>query len=75
MPDTVLPEAGSLAALEDHAAFVHRHIGPDREEQAEMLGLLGFASRAELIDALVPASIRRREPMGLGPRHDEAEAL
>jgi len=38
MPDTVMhPDAGSLADLEDHAAFVHRHIGPDREEQAQML--------------------------------------
>ena len=46
-----------------------------REEQARMLSLLGFSSRADLIDAVVPASIRRRDPMGLGPRHDEAEAL
>ena len=76
MPDTVLqPVAGSLAELEDHAAFVHRHIGPDREEQAQMLALLGFGSRAELVDAVVPASIRRRDPMGLGARRDEAEAL
>jgi glycine dehydrogenase len=53
---------------------VHRHIGPDRDEQAQMLALLGFASRAEMVDAVVPAAIRRRESMGLGPRRDEQEA-
>ncbi|HZZ91453.1 MAG TPA: aminomethyl-transferring glycine dehydrogenase [Usitatibacter sp.] len=75
MPDTVLHPAPTLAELEDHSAFVHRHIGPGKEEQAQMLALLGFSSRAEMIDAVVPAAIRRRESMGLGPRRDEAEAL
>ena len=77
MPDTVVrPDAApSLAELEDHAAFVHRHIGPDREDQARMLASLGFASRADMVDAVVPAAIRRREPMGVGPRRDEQEAL
>jgi glycine dehydrogenase len=65
----------SLTALEDHAAFVARHIGPDAQEQADMLKALGYASREALIDALVPPSIREREPLALpGPR-SEAEAL
>ena len=62
MPDTPVasPDHASLAALEDHGAFVPRHIGPDAHEQAQMLGELGFASRAALIDALVPPAIRRK---------------
>ena len=35
-----------------------------------MLAALGFASRAALIDAIVPAGIRRRAPLAL-PRADE----
>src|SRR5206468_3255678 len=36
---------------------------------------LGFASRAELIDATVPAAIRRKSPMGIGEPRTEGEAL
>ena len=50
-----------LAALEDHGAFVARHIGTDAADQAAMLRALGFASRAALIDAIVPAAIRERD--------------
>ncbi len=77
MPD--IPQqskhATPLAALEDHGAFQRRHIGPDEAEQKEMLAALGFATRAELIDAVVPPRIRSRAPLDLpGPRH-EPEAL
>src|SRR5690349_20653180 len=77
MPDTPQfhPDSAPLAALEDHGAFQRRHIGPDEAEQKEMLAALGFASRAALIDAVVPAAIRLRAPLALpGPRH-EPEAM
>ena len=68
----------TLAALEVHDAFAERHIGPDAADQGAMLDLLGFASRDALIDAVIPPSIRRREPLPLGPfaqPKSEAEAL
>ncbi|MBC8023407.1 MAG: aminomethyl-transferring glycine dehydrogenase, partial [Burkholderiales bacterium] len=77
MPDTPISSAAraSLDELEDHDAFARRHIGPDLAEQEAMLGTLGFASRAALIDAVVPEAIRRRKPMGIGAPRSEGEAL
>ena len=40
-----------------------------------MLAALGCPSRAALIDAIVPAAIRRKEPLALAPAMSEAEAL
>jgi glycine dehydrogenase len=65
----------TLAELEDHGAFERRHIAPDAEDQAAMLATLGYASRSQLIDAVVPPAIRRAKPMGIGAPLAEAEAL
>jgi len=68
----------SLAALEVHDAFAERHIGPDTADQQAMLDALGFASRAALIDAVIPKAIRRGDDLPLGPfaqPKSEAEAL
>ena len=68
----------SLNALERHDAFIERHIGPASGEQHEMLAALGFTSREALMDAVIPADIRRRETLPLGPfaaPRSEAEAL
>ncbi len=56
----------SLTDLEQHDAFSGRHIGPDADEQQVMLKELGFASRAALMDAVVPANIRRVDTLPLG---------
>ncbi|MGY8526534.1 aminomethyl-transferring glycine dehydrogenase [Paracidovorax citrulli] len=56
----------SLADLEARDAFSHRHIGPDAAEQQHMLKVLGHDSRAALMDAVIPAAIRRRDGMPLG---------
>ena len=69
------PGTAPLTALEDHAAFVDRHIGTTSDDQAAMLDALGFASRAALVDALVPMSIREREPLPLPAPMSEVEAL
>ena len=80
-PDTEpsASEAGrakaSLAALEQHDAFVARHIGPSPSAQAAMLREIGFASRASLMNAIVPAAIRDTAPLPLGETLGEAEAL
>ncbi|KAG0164711.1 hypothetical protein DFQ30_009501, partial [Apophysomyces sp. BC1015] len=79
-PDRLMNRANhrTLAVLERHDAFAERHIGPSADDQRQMLAVLGFDSRDALIDAVIPPSIRRRDPLPLGeftaPR-SEAEAL
>src|SRR5437660_2354613 len=71
-------EAGgpsTLGVLEGTDAFVARHIGTSHEDQAAMLATLGYPSRAALMDAIVPASIRRAVPLALPPSVPETEAL
>src|SRR5688572_15595377 len=75
MPDIPARSSATLAELEDHAQFQRRHIGPDAPDEAAMLATMGFASRAALIDAVIPPAIRRKEAMGLGPPTTEGSAL
>jgi glycine dehydrogenase len=56
-------------------AFAARHIGPSPAEQQAMLAELGFASLDELVERLVPETIRDREPLAFPAVGDEAEAL
>ncbi|GGY48334.1 aminomethyl-transferring glycine dehydrogenase [Pseudoduganella albidiflava] len=56
----------SLTQLEARDAFIARHIGPDAAEQQQMLDTLGYATRAALIDAIVPENIRNRAALPLG---------
>jgi glycine dehydrogenase len=65
----------SLTALEQHRGFVDRHIGTSEDEQAAMLELLGYPTRAAMIDAVVPAAIRLKSPLALAPAKGEEEAL
>src|SRR5512132_2326648 len=71
----VLATPPALAALENHDAFIARHIGPRDDAQQAMLRELGFASRDALIDAIVPPAIRLVEPLALPSPRGEAEAL
>ena len=57
----------TLAALENPSEFVARHIGLSATDESHMLSAVGVASRAALMDAIVPATIRRAAPMGLPP--------
>jgi glycine dehydrogenase len=56
-------------------AFAARHIGPDGKQIEHMLSAIGCGSLDELIDATVPAGIRRRELLALPPGLSEPEAL
>ena len=67
--------ATPLAALENAAEFVARHIGIEEFEERQMLSVIGPASRRELIDAIVPRSIARPTPMDLPAPLTEAQAL
>ncbi|HET6801236.1 MAG TPA: glycine dehydrogenase (aminomethyl-transferring), partial [Casimicrobiaceae bacterium] len=73
--DDQIKREGALASLEDHDAFVHRHIGTSDDAQAAMLDALGFASMDALMDAVVPRAIRLDDPLPLPPPCTEAEAL
>jgi glycine dehydrogenase len=55
--------------------FEHRHLGPRADEVAEMLSVVGAGSLDRLVDEVVPAPIRRAEPMRLPPALSEHEYL
>ncbi|KAF1690083.1 aminomethyl-transferring glycine dehydrogenase [Pseudoxanthomonas koreensis] len=65
----------SLRDLEQHDAFVGRHIGPNDAEIATMLATVGHASLEALTDAIVPASIKSPAPLALPDSLTEEEAL
>jgi glycine dehydrogenase len=56
-------------------SFARRHIGPDAQEQQEMLAALGVDSLDALIDRAVPESIRLRRSLSLPPAQSEFEVL
>jgi len=55
--------------------FAYRHIGPRKDDVAEMVKLLGYGSLDDLIDAVVPEDIRLRRPLDLPPGRGEREVL
>jgi len=72
MPISAFP---SLQQLENAEEFLARHIGIDAADEARMLPVIGSETRAELIDGIVPAAIRRAKPMRLPAPVTEADAL
>ena len=65
----------SLRDLEQHDAFIARHIGPNDAEIAPMLKTVGHASLEAFTDAIVPASIKSSAPLALPSAISEVEAL
>jgi glycine dehydrogenase len=64
-----------LPALENATEFRARHIGPDEADERHMLSVIGAASRRALIEAVMPRSIARAQPMALPAPVTEAQAL
>jgi glycine dehydrogenase len=64
-----------LGELENPSEFVARHIGPFEDDERHMLSVIGAASRRALIEAVVPRSIARAQPMQLPAPVGEAAAL
>ncbi|HEV2696020.1 MAG TPA: aminomethyl-transferring glycine dehydrogenase [Verrucomicrobiae bacterium] len=68
-----------MSLTENHLAhpdqFVHRHIGPNADETAAMLALLGHQNLDALIDAAVPKQIRLGRKLNLPPARSEFDAL
>ncbi len=75
MSDSQSPAAPDLDPTD---TFLRRHIGPDANDQREMLRLLGLASLDALTDHAVPEAIQTRTalplPKGLG-EHELLDAL
>ena len=65
----------SLRELENHSAFVERHIGPNDAEIAHMLGIIGHDSLDAMTDAIVPGKIKSPAPLDLPEAISEVEAL
>lgn len=61
--------------LQQHTAFVGRHIGPDKHEQKSMLAALGFDSMDAFIRKVIPAEILSTQPLKLESALSEAETL
>ena len=67
--------ASSLRSLEHHDSFIERHIGPNDDEIARMLRVVGFDSLDAMTDAIVPGKIKSPEPLALPRAISEVEAL
>ena len=65
----------SLTELDRRSEFIGRHIGPREADVAKMLGRLGLASLAELIDKSVPRAIRSEGALDLPSARPEGEVL
>ena len=52
----------TLPPITDSASYLARHTGPDASEEQVMLDALGYESLDALVDAALPADIRRRRP-------------
>src|SRR3954463_7310618 len=61
--------------LDKRSEFVARHVGIEPQDERHMLQTIGAASRAALIEAVVPGSIARKAPMLLPEPVGEAQAL
>ena len=70
-----MTEPMPLAELENAAEFAARHIGPEEADERHMLSVIGAASRAALVEALVPRNIARAAEMGIPAAITEAAAL
>lgn len=65
----------SLRDLENHGAFIERHIGPNDAEIADMLAVVGHGTLDALTDAIVPGAIKSPAPLALPAAVTEEEAL
>ena len=61
--------------LDKNSLFASRHIGPDKSELESMLEQIRVSSLDELIDSVVPSSIRRKSPLNLPDPLSEFELL
>ncbi|MDA3934392.1 MAG: aminomethyl-transferring glycine dehydrogenase [Gammaproteobacteria bacterium] len=70
-----IAEHSTLQQLENHGGFIRRHIGPREQDILSMLADLGCDSLDQLIDEVMPKSIRRDDQMQLPRALNETEML
>ncbi|MBX7147485.1 aminomethyl-transferring glycine dehydrogenase [bacterium] len=61
--------------MDSHESFARRHLGLNERETQIMLAYLGYKNIDSFIDAVVPANIRLKKELNLGPGVSEREAL
>ncbi len=64
-----------LQDLDIFHGFIRRHVGPGAEDEAAMLAELGMENIEELLDKVVPESIRRRKPLEVKSSLSERQVL
>ena len=64
-----------LKDLDIFHGFIRRHIGPGAEDEAAMLAELGIDSMDDLLDKVVPESIRRRKDLEVKASLSERQVL
>jgi glycine dehydrogenase len=64
-----------VSTFEPLDTFAPRHIGPRGADREAMLKAVGAASLDQLIDEVVPASIRLPRPLTLPPAESESAYL
>ena len=65
----------SLKELEQNDRLIHLHIGPSENEISQMLEALGMSSLDDLIDKVVPDSIRMSGELELPDSRTETDVL
>jgi len=65
----------SLEELEDHGAFIRRHIGPDEQEVETMLEAVGEPDLESLIKSTLPSSILDTSTLQLADARTEQDVL
>ncbi|WP_395344691.1 aminomethyl-transferring glycine dehydrogenase [Ningiella sp. W23] len=73
-PNITLSSA-SLSQLENQDEFIRRHIGPGKQEIADMLSEVGATSLDDLMQQIVPSDIHSPEPLKVGEAQREVDAL
>ena len=74
-PRLRVTDSNAPAFLSPYDTFVRRHIGPSPAEVEAMLAKVGVTSLDELVEETVPASIRLRRDLEIGPERGEHEFL
>ena len=64
-----------LSELDITTDFIRRHIGPGSVDEPAMLKELGLNSLDELLDLVVPETIRRRKPLAVKASSTERQVL
>jgi glycine dehydrogenase len=64
-----------LEDLDIFHGFIRRHIGPSEEDETAMLAELGMKNLDELLDKVVPESIRRRKELEVKASISERQVL